>query len=39
MEQSEVIPLIACEIKSSIDKAGMYRFGRKVDFYAKRNGK
>ncbi len=26
---------IACEIKSSIDKAGMYIFGRKVDFYAK----
>ncbi|MFM7220092.1 MAG: PD-(D/E)XK nuclease family protein [Nodosilinea sp.] len=26
---------IACEIKSSIDKAGMYSFGRKVDFYAK----
>jgi hypothetical protein len=25
---------IACEIKSSIDKAGMYSFGRKVDFYA-----
>jgi len=28
--------VIACEIKSSIDKAGMYSFGRKVDFYAKR---
>lgn len=27
--------VIACEIKSSIDKAGMYSFGRKVDFYAK----
>lgn len=27
---------IACEIKSSIDKAGMYSFGRKVDLYAKR---
>ena len=27
---------IACEIKSSIDKAGMYSFGRKADFYAKR---
>lgn len=27
---------IACEIKSSIDKAGMYSFNRKVDFYAKR---
>lgn len=26
---------IACEIKSSIDKAGMYSFGRKVDFYAR----
>ncbi len=26
--------VIACEIKSSIDKAGMYSFGRKVDFYA-----
>jgi hypothetical protein len=26
---------IACEIKSSIDKAGMYIFGRKVDFFAK----
>ena len=26
---------IACEIKSSIDKAGMYIFGRKADFYAK----
>ncbi|MEB3275028.1 MAG: PD-(D/E)XK nuclease family protein [Prochlorothrix sp.] len=26
---------IACEIKSSIDKAGMYSFGRKVDFYIK----
>jgi len=27
---------IACEIKSSIDKAGMYSFGRKVDFYTSR---
>ncbi|MEB3161336.1 MAG: DUF3782 domain-containing protein [Synechocystis sp.] len=26
---------IACEIKSSIDKAGMYSFARKVEFYAK----
>jgi hypothetical protein len=26
---------IACEIKSSIDKAGMYSFGRKFDFYAR----
>jgi hypothetical protein len=26
---------IACEIKSSIDKAGMYSFGRKADFYEK----
>ncbi|NJL53876.1 DUF3782 domain-containing protein [bacterium] len=25
---------IACEIKSSIDKAGMYSFDRKVNFYA-----
>ena len=25
---------IACEIKSSIDKAGMYIFSRKADFYA-----
>ena len=28
--------VIACEIKSSMDKAGMYSFGRKVDFYARR---
>ena len=28
--------VITCEIKSSMDKAGMYSFGRKVDFYAKR---
>ncbi|WP_071455848.1 DUF3782 domain-containing protein [Gloeomargarita lithophora] len=27
---------IACEIKSSIDKAGMYSFDRKVNFYAQR---
>ncbi len=27
---------IVCEIKSSIDKAGMYSFGRKVDFYTSR---
>jgi hypothetical protein len=26
---------IVCELKSSIDKAGMYVFGRKADFYAK----
>ncbi|WJI29289.1 hypothetical protein RHP47_00765 [Thermosynechococcus sp. QKsg1] len=26
---------IACEIKSSIDKAGMYIFDRKVNFYAR----
>jgi hypothetical protein len=26
---------IVCEIKSSIDKAGMYIFGRKAEFYAK----
>ncbi len=25
--------VIACEIKSSIDKAGMYIFDRKVEFY------
>ncbi len=30
---------IACEIKSSIDKAGMYSFGRKVDFYAKHSNR
>jgi hypothetical protein len=30
---------IACEIKSSIDKAGMYIFGRKVDFFAKRENR
>ncbi|MBE9194449.1 DUF3782 domain-containing protein [Synechocystis sp. LEGE 06083] len=30
---------IACEIKSSIDKAGMYSFGRKADFYAKRENR
>ena len=30
---------IACEIKSSIDKAGMYSFGRKVDCYAKHEGR
>ena len=26
---------IVCELKSSIDKAGMYIFGRKAEFYAK----
>ncbi|MGJ0607693.1 MULTISPECIES: PD-(D/E)XK nuclease family protein [Cylindrospermopsis] len=26
---------IVCELKSSIDKAGMYVFGRKAEFYAK----
>jgi hypothetical protein len=26
---------IVCELKSSIDKAGMYIFGRKADFYSK----
>ncbi|MBF2057129.1 MAG: DUF3782 domain-containing protein [Cyanobacterium sp. T60_A2020_053] len=31
--------LILCEIKSSIDKAGMYIFGRKADFYAKRHNR
>jgi hypothetical protein len=30
---------IACEIKSSIDKAGMYIFGRKADFFAKRENR
>jgi hypothetical protein len=29
--------LILCEIKSSIDKAGMYSFDRKVAFYEKRH--
>jgi len=29
--------LILCEIKSSIDKAGMYIFDRKVSFYEKRH--
>lgn len=31
--------LILCEIKSSIDKAGMYIFGRKADFYGKRHNR
>jgi hypothetical protein len=30
---------IVCEIKSSIDKAGMYIFGRKADFYAKQQNR
>ena len=30
---------IACEIKSSIDKAGMYSFDRKVAFYEKYQGR
>ncbi|MBE9203858.1 DUF3782 domain-containing protein [Synechocystis salina LEGE 06099] len=30
---------IVCEIKSSIDKAGMYIFGRKVDFFAKQENR
>ena len=30
---------IACEIKSSIDKAGMYSFDRKVTFYEKYQGR
>ena len=30
---------IACEIKSSIDKAGMYIFGRKADFFAKQENR
>jgi hypothetical protein len=29
--------LIACEIKSSIDKAGLYIFSRKVDFYERKH--
>lgn len=29
--------LIACEIKSSMDKAGMHAFARKVDFYEKKH--
>jgi hypothetical protein len=31
--------LIVCEIKSSIDKAGMYVFERKARFYEKRHGR
>lgn len=31
--------LILCEIKSSIDKAGMYIFDRKVTFYEKRHNR
>jgi hypothetical protein len=31
--------LIACELKSSIDKAGMYIFERKVRYYEKRHGR
>lgn len=30
---------IACEIKSSIDKAGMYSFDRKVNFYARQENR
>ena len=29
--------LIACEIKSSMDKAGLYSFSRKVDFYERKH--
>lgn len=29
--------LIACEIKSSMDKAGLYIFSRKVDFYERKH--
>lgn len=29
--------LIACEIKSSMDKAGLYTFSRKVDFYERKH--
>jgi hypothetical protein len=31
--------LILCEIKSSIDKAGMYTFERKVRFYEQKYGR
>jgi len=31
--------LIICELKSSIDKAGMYIFERKARFYEKRHGR
>jgi hypothetical protein len=31
--------LILCEIKSSIDKAGMYTFERKVRFYEQKHGR
>jgi len=31
--------LILCEIKSSMSKADMYTFGRKVAFYEKRRGR
>ncbi|MFW5724421.1 MAG: PD-(D/E)XK nuclease family protein [Halochromatium sp.] len=31
--------LIICELKSSIDKAGMYSFERKARFYEKRHGR
>ncbi len=29
--------MIACEIKSSMDKAGIHAFARKVDFYEKKH--
>ena len=31
--------LIICELKSSIDKAGMYAFERKARFYEKRHNR
>jgi len=31
--------LLICELKSSIDKAGMYIFERKARFYEKRHGR
>ncbi|MGC1952739.1 MAG: DUF3782 domain-containing protein, partial [Gammaproteobacteria bacterium] len=31
--------LLICELKSSIDKAGMYVFERKARFYEKRHGR
>ena len=31
--------VILCDIKSSIDKAGMYIFGRKKEFYEQKHGR
>ncbi|MGF1615726.1 MAG: hypothetical protein ACFCVA_17965 [Gammaproteobacteria bacterium] len=31
--------LLICELKSSIDKAGLYSFERKARFYEKRHGR